>query len=227
MASLTLPLLGIYMSKVNDVYKCDFCFKSKENVKKMITADYPTNPAICNECIVQCVEIMIEEKMELSAFRLMPKDVVKIMGFHPVFSHRVFEPEEDSCFYLGPFSEPFNSIYAEHIVPTFKRKKFTIRRADEIFSTDVIIEDVWAGINSASIVVADVSGKNPNVMYEVGLAHTIGKPVLMISQSADDLPFDLSHRRCVIYDYTPPGCRLLEKGISKTIDYLRQGAAKS
>jgi ClpX C4-type zinc finger len=211
----------------NGRYYCDFCRKSQKDVKKLISdmtrAPYP---AICNECIEMCLEILIEENMELSTFRLMPKDVVQIMGFHPVFSRRSFAPEGDTCFYLGPFAEPFTTIYKEHIDPIFKKYNFAISRADEIFSTDIVIEDVWAGINSSSIIVADVTGKNPNVLYEVGIAHTVGKPVLMISQSADDIPFDLRHRRCVIYEYTPPGCRKLEDGIRQTIQYFRQGTEK-
>jgi len=171
------------------------------------------------------MEIMMEENFELSGFHLTPKDLVKAMGFHPVFTGTKFESREDSCFYVGPFSEPFNSIYKDHIAPVFEKHGIEIRRADDIYSTGVIMEDVWVGINSASMVIAEMTGRNPNVMYEVGLAHTVGKPVLMISQAAGDLPFDLRHRRCVIYNYTPPGCRDLETGISKTIEYLRRNKA--
>ncbi len=47
--------------------------------------------------------------------------------------------------------------------------------------------------------VADLTGRNPNVMYEVGIAHTVGKPVIMVTQDIDDVPFDLRALRCVVY----------------------------
>jgi nucleoside 2-deoxyribosyltransferase len=89
-----------------------------------------------------------------------------------------------------------------------------------VFSTDVVIEDVWEGINSSTFVIADVTGRNPNVMYEVGMAHTVGKPVLLMTQTMDDVPFDLKHRRCVVYEFTPRGCERLEKAIVRTADFV-------
>jgi hypothetical protein len=202
-------------------YVCNFCGKNKSQVKKMIANDVDDQkPAICNECLEVCMEIIVEENLELSAFHLLPKDVVAVMGFHPIFGNRTTATEKDSCFYLGPFADPFNTIYADHIAPVFNKLNYVITRADEIFSTDVIVEDIWVAINSASLIVAEVTGKNPNVLYEMGMAHTIGKPVLMVSQSVDDIPFDLRHRRCVVYSYTPQGCRKLEEGISQTVEYL-------
>jgi ClpX C4-type zinc finger len=210
------------MSVKKGLHHCDFCGKTQKQVEKMIVGRPPQDGCICNECLEVCMSVILEENIELSAFRVMPKDVVDVLGFHPVFSGRRFEPKGGNAFYLGPFSQPFDDIYNAHVVPVFESCGLTVRRADEIFSTDAIMEDVWAGINSASLIVADVTGKNPNVMYEIGMAHTIGRPVLLISQSVDDLPFDIRHRRCVVYSYTPPGCRKLEDGIRKTIEYLRR-----
>ncbi len=62
---------------------------------------------------------------------------------------------------------------------------------------------------SPDLVIADLSGQNPNVFYEVGIAHTLGKPVLLLSQSIEDVPFDLRHRRVLPYEYTPIGCKRL------------------
>ena len=57
--------------------------------------------------------------------------------------------------------------------------------------------------------IADLSVQNPNVFYEVGIAHTLEKPVLLLSQSIEDVPFDLRHRRVLPYEYSPIGCKRL------------------
>ena len=95
------------------------------------------------------------------------------------------------------------------------------KRADEIFGTDPIIDDIWEAINSAALIVADVTGRNPNVMYEIGMAHTVGKPVLIVTQAIEDVPFDLRHYRCITYDYTPRGCSELEQRLRATITFLK------
>jgi hypothetical protein len=84
----------------------------------------------------------------------------------------------------------------------------------------VVIDDVRNGIVASSLVIADLTGKNPNVMYEVGMAHTIGRPVLMLSQYADDIPFDLRHRRAIIYDNTPAGLAVLATKLGRTIQVV-------
>jgi hypothetical protein len=58
-------------------------------------------------------------------------------------------------------------------------------------------------------------------MYEIGMAHTVGKPVIIITQKIDDVPFDLKHHRCIIYEYTPRGCAKLEERLSATIRFLK------
>jgi hypothetical protein len=57
-------------------------------------------------------------------------------------------------------------------------------------------------------------------MYEIGMAHTVGKPVLIVTQDIDDVPFDLKHHRCIMYSYTPKGCAALEEKISGTIRFI-------
>jgi hypothetical protein len=67
------------------------------------------------------------------------------------------------------------------------------------------------------------TGKNPNVFYEVGVAHTVGKEVILVTQSMDDVPFDLRHLRCIVYEYTPRGVRALEANLQNTIRGITHG----
>ncbi len=72
-----------------------------------------------------------------------------------------------------------------------------------------IIQDVFALIYRARIVVVDFTGRNPNVFYETGIAHALGKPVVPITQSPDDVPFDVRHHRYLRYTLDAEGLQEL------------------
>lgn len=123
-------------------------------------------------------------------------------------------------FVLMPFALNLKPIYDDHIKKVSKALNLTIARADDFFSQDSIMHEVWSAITQASILVADCTGKNPNVFYEIGIAHTIGKPVILITQNQDDVPFDLRHRRYILYEYTPPGMVKFENTLASTISEI-------
>jgi hypothetical protein len=148
----------------------------------------------------------------------------KDLGIKPPFKTLRFEPRPNHCFHLCPFMEPFDTIYRDHISKTAKKSGFTIERADEIFGTGLIVEDIWQAIVTASVVIADVTGRNPNVMYEIGMAHTVGKPVVIMTQDLNDVPFDLRNYRCTIYAYTPRGCAKLEDDLFNILRFMRDRA---
>ena len=68
--------------------------------------------------------------------------------------------------------------------------------------------------------IADCTGKNPNVFYELGIAHTLGKSVFMCSQNREDFPFDVNHIRSFKYGLKPGEIRKLKTEISKFIKSL-------
>ena len=67
-----------------------------------------------------------------------------------------------------------------------------------------IVQDIWHSVRKARLVVAELSGRNPNVMYEIGLAHAIGKPIVLLARSEEDVPFDLRALRYIYYDPNNP-----------------------
>ena len=126
--------------------------------------------------------------------------------------------DESLIFVLSPFTEMFSTIYEDHIKPTVESLgKLRCIRADDIYDKRPIIEDIWQCIVKSRIVVAELTGRNPNVFYETGIAHTVGKEVVLLTQSLSDVPFDLRHLRCVVYEYTPRGMSGLETTLKKTI----------
>ena len=72
----------------------------------------------------------------------------------------------------------------------------------------------------------DLARANANVFYEVGICHAFDKPVLLLAQSVDDVPFDLRHRRVLLYDYSPRGCKRLETTLNQNMQAVLAGAAK-
>lgn len=200
--------------------RCSFCDKTREEVRKLVVS---ASVSICDECAALVEQILFDDGLVLRPPPT-PKSTrinIKKLGIKPNFRKLRFEIRRDHCFYLCPFREPFNTIYKDHVLPAIQKANFTVERADEIFGTQPIIEDIWEAINSATIILADTTGRNPNVMYEIGIAHTVGKPVVLITQSMEDVPFDLKHHRCIIYEYTPRGCRELEEKITGTLRFAK------
>lgn len=120
----------------------------------------------------------------------------------------------DTCFVMMPFSSPLGSYYEKIYKPAIEKAGMTsVRADDELFGTGKIIDQIWSGINSAKVLVAELTGRNPNVYYELGLAHALQKPVVLVSSNEEDVPFDLNHIRVIYYDVNDPfwGNKLIEK----------------
>lgn len=143
----------------------------------------------------------------------------RLVRINPIFQGRDFLVDDNLFFVFSPFDEPFDTIFNDHIKPTIEGidPNFRCIRADDIYDNRPIIEDIWKNANQAKIIVAELTGKNPNVFYETGIAHTVGKEVILITQSMDDVPFDLRHLRCIVYDYTPRGVQTLQTNLRNTI----------
>jgi hypothetical protein len=92
-----------------------------------------------------------------------------------------------------------------------------VQRDDDFFTANTVVEDVWKAIVNARLIVADCTDRNPNVFYEIGLAHAIGKPTILLTQRAEDIPFDLRHLRYIAYQLTPRGMREFETKFKETI----------
>jgi hypothetical protein len=99
---------------------------------------------------------------------------------------------------MMPFHPDFNAVYAA-LHRAAEVANLRCRRADDIWENPAVIQDVVSLIDRSRVVIADCTGRNPNVFYEIGIAHTLGREVILITQNADDIPFDLRHLRYVSY----------------------------
>lgn len=119
----------------------------------------------------------------------------------------------DSCFVVMPFAKPLGDHYSLIYEQAIKKAGLRAVRADDIFATGKVMDQIWAEINSAKVLVAELTSRNPNVFYELGIAHTLGKPVVLVSSNEDDVPFDVRHIRVIYYDVNDPfwGDKLISK----------------
>ena len=121
--------------------------------------------------------------------------------------------ETDLVAVMMPFDMEFDGVYAA-IKQASVACDVRCLRADDIWEEPAIMQDVFNLIFRASVVVVDFTGKNPNVMYETGIAHTLGKEVVPISQTLADVPFDMRHHRVLKYLDNAEGLSKLSKDIA-------------
>jgi len=147
---------------------------------------------------------------------------MSIVQINPIFGPASYAVNPRLAFVLMPFNEELTRIYNTLVKPAIEDSRFGLvcHRADDVKSNKAIIQDVWKSICEARLVVADLSGLNPNVMYELGIAHTLGKETVLIYQRGGDVefPFDLMHIRRIEYENTAPGGRQLEDDLRETLE---------
>ncbi len=144
-------------------------------------------------------ENYLDEKFEEETHYISAKPSERKITFAPsVFEIPNTPLEPDLVAVMMPFDAALTSVY-QTIQNACAHTGYRALRADNIWENSTIIQDIFSLIFRSSIVIVDFTGKNPNVMYETGIAHTLGKLVIPISQSIDDVPFDMRHHRALTY----------------------------
>ena len=130
--------------------------------------------------------------------------------------------EADLCFVLMPFHEKYRQVYDDAIRPTIEGAQMRCTRADELYSTSPILVDVMEHIAKATVVIADLTDRNPNVFYELGLTHVAkqNRAVILIAERSDDIPFDLRHLRVLLYERSGDGIVQLRSDLAQTLRTL-------
>lgn len=138
----------------------------------------------------------------------------KVFKLHPESA-----PDPTLLAVMMPFLPKFDEVNS-----TFQAVAKSINmqclRADDIWEEEAVIQDIVSLISRARIVIADCTGRNPNVFYEVGIAHALGRDVILVAQSEEDIPFDLRHLRFVHYLNNNEGRANLAEKLKKRISTL-------
>jgi hypothetical protein len=117
---------------------------------------------------------------------------------------------------MMPFSPAYRGTY-EAIKKVANYMELECLRADDIWENSTFIQEIFNLIFCSRIVIVDFSERNPNVMYETGIAHTLGKVVIPITQSINDIPSDIGHHRALKYLPNDEGYRKLSNELYKRI----------
>lgn len=151
-------------------------------------------------------------------------DVVKKLTFAPkVFEiPHLTEIQHDLVAIMMPFGAAFSRVH-EAIKQACDSAHLRNKRADDIWANSTIIQDIVDLIFVAEIVVVDFTGKNPNVMYETGIAHTLGKHVVPITQSIEHVPFDLQSHRVLQYHPNQEGLAKLTSELTSRLRTITKG----
>lgn len=128
--------------------------------------------------------------------------------------------DHDLIAVMTPFAPDFEPVF-DAIRLAASAGGYRVLRAKDIWEHSAVIQDVFSLIYRSHIVVCDFSGKNPNVFYEAGIAHTLGKHVVPITQVAADIPFDLQHHRYFLYLNNNEGRTDLETALTSRFRALR------
>lgn len=127
--------------------------------------------------------------------------------------------EQDLVSVMRPFDAKFDRVQ-EILKYSCEDLGLRCLDANEVWNEAEVIQDIFSLIYRSSAVICDFSGRNANVFYEAGIAHTIGRTVIPIVQNAEHIPFDLRHHRYVEYLPNDEGLAKLKQDVSRRLRSL-------
>ncbi len=139
------------------------------------------------------------------------------LAVRPTFGRPARLERAPHAFVIMPFEKTLRRVYDEPVKRACRALGLSVERADDIFSPRELLKDIWNALANSFVVIADCTDRNPNVFYELGIAHTLGKPVILITQSERDVPTDVVHIRYIKYSPSPIGLRRLESNLRKSL----------
>lgn len=201
------------MTKATRAIKCSFCTKDQKRVKNIIAGP---DVYICNDCVEMCVEIIREKSYEeLKKLGLRQKQ----KGFAVVL-----DPQKIIC--LLPHTGRVREIFTDHISKLVTAERLCYELTADLYDPEHDFKKTWREISMAGLVLADVTGRDANVIYKLALAYTLGKLVILLSQSEMDVPAHLKAYQCLIYKDSPEGLQELEEYLAKVLHLVSNKLAE-
>ncbi len=132
-------------------------------------------------------------------------------------------PELPEAFVVMQYGEPFDSLYHDVIAVVSAEMGYAPSRADDTSGPGIILQDIIGALTRASVVIAEITVENPNVFYELGYAHALGQPTILLAERGRKLPFDISGYRCIFYDNTIGGKDAVEEDLRRHLGTILSG----
>ncbi|HMD49076.1 MAG TPA: hypothetical protein VKG79_08255, partial [Bryobacteraceae bacterium] len=138
------------------------------------------------------------------------------------FRELVVNATKPQVFVAMQFGQPFDTLYQEVISPGARAMDLDVVRIDEMAGPGIIFEDIKRQIAESKIVIAEITAPNQNVFYELGYAHALNKPTILLAQRGKELPFDIRSYRVIFYDDSIGGKPALERNLQKHLEAILQ-----
>lgn len=171
------------------------------------------------------VDLYIDGVRVLSASRVLRRGQIGVFmqGDSAVKIRNVtIDAHKPLCFAIMQFTAEFDVLYKDVIKPMCESYGYDVVRGDDFHHSGQIMDDVTRSIRTAALIIADVTPDNSNVFYELGYAHAIGKPTILLSdRKRERLPFDISGFRTLFYDNTIGGKAIVETRLKEHLEALR------
>jgi len=198
---------------------------ANNNWEALSSAGWGEKPTLNEDIAVEVrvngsrIDLYINKILVCTAFfKINPCQVVLLISGSAEITIREFSviAQKPTAFVVMQFTDEFNALYAEVIKPTCEKFGLTAVRGDDIYSNGLILDDIVRSIQECFVIIADITPNNPNVFYEVGYAHGMGKATILLSdKKRDKMPFDISGFRTLFYDNTIGGKTAIEDRLSK------------
>jgi hypothetical protein len=170
----------------------------------------------------QKVDVYVDS-VKVISYQNLPRQTGTSVGLfchrrtHASFSNVRVVSARPKAFVAMQFSEPYNEVYRDAVEPLVKEIGFEPLRIDDIYGPGIIINDIINNLSESTIVLAEISEKNANVYYELGLAHAFGKPTLLMATKGTSLPFDVGSHRTICYENTIAGRTKLQTSLRHSL----------
>lgn len=180
------------------------------------------------ECLINVsgskIELYVNDVLVATAFEPVAKSQISFFfnsDSQIVVKDINISVNNPKVFVVMEFNDEYNDLYKEVIRPMVEKYGYQCERADEAHTANPILEDIIKSIKESSIIVADITPDNPNVFYEIGYAHAINKPtILLCDRKRENLPFDLSGFRTLFYHNSIGGKTSVEESLKGYLDTL-------
>ncbi len=219
---------GVTKADFDDFVDCGFFRQKSEktytiNAQKIIDAVHDNfgeeteRDQAEAKSLAERMKRFVDSRVEIGVQSIKPDDPAKIL-MNPVFG--LPSPSSQfqcDVFMVMPFADEFTSIYRDYIKSIVENLNLTIKRGDDFFSHHDIVHEIWSAIFASRLVIADCTNRNANVFYELGVAHTLGKPTILITQDIKDVPFDVQGKRFIEYKNNAAGLKHLQNQLQDFI----------
>jgi hypothetical protein len=139
--------------------------------------------------------------------------------YKPIFGEIPPQTQEKFAFVIMPLRNAnLMNIYNTVVKPIVESKNLECRISEDYPTNKELMKVIWKAICQSQVVIAELTGFNPNVMYELGISHTVGKETIMIIDENQKFPFNISHINIIHYQNTLGGYPVLRKKLSDTLD---------